>query len=98
MKKEIKTPEAPAAPGLLSQAIELDGLVITSGQIHLKPDGKLVNGTFEQKVKQVMQNLKEILKAAKLGFSDVLKTTVYITDMNNYSKFNEIYKTYFKNP
>lgn len=98
MKTAIKTSKAPVAPGLLSQATELDGLVITSGQIHLTPDGKLVEGTIEEKTKQVMSNLKEILAAAGLTFSDVLKVTVYVTDMAEYGDFNNVYKTYFEEP
>lgn len=96
--KAIKTKDAPSAPGLLSQATELDGLVITSGQIHLTPDGELVGKTMEEKTKQVMSNLEAILKAAGLSFSNVLKATVYVTDMSEYSKFNEVYVTYFEEP
>jgi len=98
MKKEIKTTNAPAAPRLLSQAIEKDGLVFTSGQIHLTTDGKLVEGSMEEKTHQVMQNLKAILAAAELGFEDVLKVTVYIVNMTEYSKFNAVYVTYFEAP
>lgn len=98
MKKAIETTKAPAAPGLLSQATELDGLVITSGQIHLTPDGKLINGTIEEKTKQVMSNLKEILAAAGLTFADALKVTVYVTNMAEYGDFNSVYKTYFEEP
>jgi len=98
MIKEIKTAKAPAAPGLLSQATEQDGFVMTSGQIHLTSKGKLVEGTIEDKAKQVMNNLKAILSAAGLGFANVLKVTVYVTDMAEYSKFNDIYVTYFKAP
>ena len=98
MNKAIKTDGAPDAPGLLSQAIEADGLVITSGQIHLKPDGKLVEGTMGEKTEQVMRNLEAILKAAGLTFLSVVKTTVYVTDMAEYGKFNEVYIKYFKEP
>jgi 2-iminobutanoate/2-iminopropanoate deaminase len=98
MKKEIKTAGAPAAPGLLSQAIEMDGLVITSGQIHLTPDGNLIDGSIEEKTRQVMNNLKEILAAAGLSFADVLKVTVYVTNMAEYGDFNKVYKTYFEEP
>lgn len=98
LKKEIKTTGAPAAPGLLSQAIKMDGLVFTSGQIHLTPKGKLVEGTIGEKTKQIMSNLEAILAAAGLDFANVLKVTVYVTDMAEYSKFNEVYVTYFKDP
>lgn len=98
MIKAIKTKDAPSAPGLLSQATELDGLVITSGQIHLTPDGKLVGKNMEEKTKQVMSNLEAIIKAAGLSFSNVLKATVYVTDMTEYSDFNKVYVTYFEDP
>jgi len=98
MKKAVKTKDAPGVPGLLSQATELDGLVITSGQIHSTPQGKLVEGTMTAKTKQVMKNLQAILKAADIGFADVLKATVYVTDMKEYGEFNEEYKKYFEEP
>lgn len=98
MKKEIKTSKAPSANNILSQAIEIDGLIFTSGQIHLTPEGKLIQGTIEEKTKQVMSNLQAILAAASAGFSDVLKATVYVTDMAQYADFNKIYVTYFSEP
>lgn len=97
MKKQIKTTDAPAAPSI-SQATKLGGLVITSGQIHLAPEGKLVEGTMAERAKQVLNNLKAILGAAGLSFADVLKVTVYVTDMSEYSEFNEVYATYFEAP
>lgn len=97
MKKEIKTSGAPSAPNM-SQATELGGLVITSGQIHLTKDGKLIEGTMEVKAKQVLDNLETVLTSAGLSFKDVLKVTVYVTDMSEYSNFNEIYATYFTAP
>jgi 2-iminobutanoate/2-iminopropanoate deaminase len=98
MKKAISSSDAPASPKLLSQAIEVDGLVFTSGQIHMGNDFKLVGDTMEEKTKKVMSNLEAILKAAGLGFDNVVKVTVYVTDMKEYSKFNDVYLTYFKEP
>ena len=98
MVNEIKTPNVPGAPSILSQGTELDGFVFTSGQIHLKLDGTLVKGTMKDKTKQVMSNLEAILEAAECRFSNVLKTTVYITDMEKYGEFNETYATYFEKP
>lgn len=98
MNKVISTDKAPAAPNILSQAIESSGLVITSGQIHLKLDGQLVKGSTAEKTKQALLNLKEILKAADLDFSHVLKATVYVTDMNEYANFNQEYVKHFKPP
>jgi len=97
MKREIKTDEAPAAPNI-SQATELGGLVFTAGQIHLTPDGNLASGTMKEKTKQVMNNLKAIIDAAGFSFKHVLKVTVYVTDMSEYSEFNEVYASYFKAP
>jgi len=98
MKREIKTDDAPAATGILSQAIEIDGLLFTSGQIHLTFDAKLVEGTMEEKTKQVMRNLKAIIDAAGFSFRHVIKVNVCLTDMAEYGKFNEVYVTYFKDP
>jgi len=97
MKKEIKTTDAPAAPNI-SQATEIDGLVMTAGQIHCTPDGKLASGTMKEKTKQVLDNLKAVLAAAGLDFNDVLKVTVYVTSMSEYGDFNEVYATYFIAP
>jgi len=98
MKKAISSSDAPASPKLLSQAIEVDGLVFTSGQIHMGTDFKLVGDTMEEKTKKVMSNLEAILKAAGVSFKNVIKATVYVTDMKEYSKFNDVYLTYFKEP
>ena len=98
MKKQIQTFEAPQAPGLLSQAIDMDGFLFISGQIHKLPDGGLTGKTIEEKTKQVMTNLQAILSAADYTFADVLKVTVYVTDMSEYAAFNDVYKTYFQEP
>lgn len=96
--KAIKTDQAPIAKGILSQAIESDGFVFTSGQIHLTADGQLVKGSVEDKTQQIMSNLQAILKAAGLGFKHVIKATVYMTDMSEYAEFNKTYVTYFSDP
>lgn len=98
MKKAISTKDAPEAPGMLSQAIDVDGWVVTSGQIHLTPDGELVKGSMKERAEQVMKNLEAILNAAGLTFGHVLKATVYVTDMKEYGEFNELYVTYFDEP
>ncbi len=95
MKIKIETPEAPAAPGLLSQAVVNDGVIYVAGQIHSTSDGKLIEGSTEEKAHQVMKNLAAILKAAGVNFSNVLKVNVYVTDISELSKLNEVYKTYF---
>lgn len=74
---------------------EANGFVYTSGQVYLTSEGKLLEGTIEEKIKQVMKNLDAILKEAGTGFDKVIKTTIYVTDMANYGKINEVYATYF---
>ena len=95
MKTKIETPNAPTAPGLLSQAVISNGIIYVAGQIHSTDDGKLVEGSMEKKVHQVMKNLAAILKAADADFSNVLKVNVYVTDISELPKLNEVYKTYF---
>lgn len=80
-----------------SPSITKNGFVFTSGQVYLK-DGKLLEGTIEEQTHQVMKNLKAILEAAGATFDDVVKTTIYVTDMANYGKVNEVYGSYFKEP
>jgi len=97
MKKVIVADDAPptgSAP--LSHAVEVDGLVFTSGQIHLNNDMEIVGETTTEKTKQVMSNLEAILKAADLSFADVVKATIYVTDMSIYGELNEVYSTYFE--
>lgn len=82
----------------ISKFREANGLVYTSGQVYLAPEGKLLEGTIEEKVHQVMKNLDGVLKEAGTSFGKVLKTTIYVTDMANYGKVNEVYATYFTEP
>ena len=98
MKTKVETPNAPQAPGLLSQAIVSNGLIFVAGQIHSTPDGKLIEGSTEEKVHQIMKNLSEILKAAGADLSNAVKVTVYVTDIAELPKLNEVYKTYFSDP
>ena len=95
MKTKVETLKAPSAPGLLSQALVSNGLIFIAGQIHNTSDGKLIEGSTEEKVHQVMKNLAAILKAAGADFSNVVKVNVYVTDISELPKLNEIYKTYF---
>ncbi len=98
MKKQIKTDQAPSAKGLLSQAIISNGFIFVSGQIHGTPDGKLVEGTTEEKVRQIIKNIEAILKAAGAELDSMVKATVYVTDMAELPKLNEVYPTFFKEP
>lgn len=95
MKTKIETSEAPAAPGLLSQAIIENGTIYVAGQIHNTSDGKMVEDSTEDKVTQIMKNLAAILKAAGSDFNHVLKVNIYVTDIADMPKLNEVYKTYF---
>ena len=95
MKTKIETLEAPVATGLLSQAVVSNGTIYVAGQIHNTSDGKMVEGSTEEKVHQIMKNLAAILKAAGADFSYVVKVNVYVTDISELPKLNEVYKTYF---
>lgn len=91
----ISTDKAPQAIGPYSQAYQMGNLLFTSGQIPLKPDGQLVTGTIEEQTHQVFQNLKAVLEAANASFNNVAKVTVFIKNMDEFAKINEIYASYF---
>ena len=98
MKTKVETAKAPKAIGPYSQAVIAGNLIFTSGQIHLTSEGKLLKGTIEEKTHQVMKNLKAVLEAAGVTFADVVKTTIYIIDMTDYAKLNEVYGSYITDP
>lgn len=92
MKEIISTTSAPAAIGPYSQAIKVGDTLFTSGQIAIDPaTGNLAGGTIEEQTKQVMKNLGNILNAAGYSFVDVVKTTVFITEMSQFGTVNQIY-------
>ncbi|WP_312423259.1 RidA family protein [Anaerospora hongkongensis] len=92
----ISTSNAPAAIGPYSQAIKMGNLVYTSGQIPLDPaTGQVVTGTAEVQTHQVLTNLKAVLEAAGTCFDKVIKTTVFIKDMNDFAAINTVYGSYF---
>ena len=93
--KRVSTQRAPKAIGPSSQAIEANGMIFTSGQIALTAEGKLAGDTIEVQTRQVLQNLSEVLAAAGASLDDVLKTTVFLSDMDDFAKMNEIYAQYF---
>lgn len=98
MKRVIATDKAPAAIGPYSQAIEVNGMVYTSGVIPVIPEtGVIPEGSVEQ-AKQAFANLSELLEAAGSGMDEVVKTTVFIKEMNDFSDINEVYRTYFTEP
>lgn len=91
----IQTDKAPQAIGPYSQAVKLGDLVFTSGNIPLRPDGSLVTGSVEEQTHQVMVNLKAVLEAAGSSLEKVVKTTVFIKNMDEFARINEVYGTYF---
>jgi 2-iminobutanoate/2-iminopropanoate deaminase len=96
MKKIITSKDAPAPIGPYNQAVLNGKLLYTSGQIAINPkNGILVLDNIKAETKQVMENLKAVLKAANMDFSNVIKTTIFISDMNNFSHINEVYGNYF---
>ncbi len=95
MKKVISTDLAPAAIGPYAQAVAVDGLVITSGQLPINPaTGAFPEGIAEQ-TKQSLENVKAILAEAGTGMDRIVKTTVFLSDMNNFGAMNEVYATFF---
>ena len=95
MKKIINTDKAPAAIGPYAQAVEIDNLVITSGQLPIDPaTGAFPEGIAEQ-TRQSLTNVKSILAEAGLCMDKVVKTTVFLSDMNNFGAMNEVYDTFF---
>lgn len=98
-KKIVSTDKAPGAIGPYSQAVIAGGLVFTSGQIPLNPvTGEIVKDSIEAQARQVLDNLKAVLDAAGTGFKDVVKTTVFIKDMNDFAAVNKVYGEYFQEP
>lgn len=91
----ISTSKAPQAIGPYSQAIETNGMIFTSGQIALKPDGSFVDGDVEAQTTQVMQNLSAVLEAAGSSLQNVVKTTIFLANMDDFSKVNAIYGSFF---
>ena len=98
MKTKVVTTDAPTATGPFSQAVVDGNLIFTSGSICLTKEGKLLEGTIEEQIHQIMKNLEAILKEAGADFSNVVKTTIYVTDMSIYGKVNEVYGTYMSDP
>lgn len=98
-KKQITTAAAPAALGPYSQGIVAGGFFFASGQVPIDPaTGELAGETVEAQARQVFANLKQVLAAAGCGFADVLKTTVFLTDLANFAEVNSIYAEYFVEP
>ena len=95
MKKIIKTENAPKPIGPYNQAVIAGNYMFISGQIALNPkNGELITGEIKKETTQVMENLKAILSEASLTFENVVKTTIFLSDMNDFSSVNEIYGSY----
>ena len=96
MKKIITTSKAPAPIGPYNQAILSGNTLYTSGQIAINPEnGELVMDSIEVETTQVMENMKEVLAAAEMTFENVVKSSIFISDMHNFSKINSVYAQYF---
>lgn len=98
MKKIIKTENAPKPIGPYNQAVIAGNYMFISGQIALNPlNGELITSEIKEETSQVMENLKAILSEASLTFENVVKTTIFLSDMNDFSSVNEIYGSYLNN-
>lgn len=97
--KAIQTNNAPAAIGPYSQAIEVNGFIFASGQIPIDPaTGEFVKGGIKEQTRQSLLNAKSILIAAGTDLNRVIKTTVFLSDMANFTEMNEVYSTFFEQP
>ena len=96
-KKIILTNDAPSPIGPYNQAILINNTLYISGQIPLTPKMNLIENDLNNEVKQVMKNLRAILNAAKMEFTNVVKSTIYLDNMDNFQKVNKIYGQYFEN-
>jgi 2-iminobutanoate/2-iminopropanoate deaminase len=95
-KKQIQTSQAPSAIGPYSQAIRIGEFLYTSGQIALNPENmEMVNGTIEEETEWVLKNVEAILKADGMSLAHVIKTTVYLTDLGEFARMNQIYEKFF---
>lgn len=96
MKKIIFTESAPAPVGPYSQAVQFGQVLFCSGQIPINPKtNEVLKGSIEEQTELAMNNVGEVLKAAGLGYEDIIKTSIFITDMSQFPKVNEVYAKYF---
>ena len=95
-KKIVATPKAPAAIGPYSQAIRSGDFLYTSGQISLDPETmKMITGDIEVETEKVLKNIETILKADGLDLNNIIKTTVYLTDLSEFTRMNQVYEKFF---
>ncbi len=96
MKEIISTSKAPSAIGPYSQAVKVGNLIFISGQIPIDPSsGNMVNGDIKEQTKRVLENIKGILESVGASLANVVKTTVFMIDLSEFSLMNEVYKDYF---
>ena len=94
--KEVRTSEAPQPVGPYSQAVELDGWIFASGQIPIDPEtGQLVGDGIEDQTRRVLTNLRAVLEAAGASLDDVVRTTIYLTDLGHFPRVNQVYAEHF---
>jgi 2-iminobutanoate/2-iminopropanoate deaminase len=99
MKRAISSPDAPKAIGPYSQAVRAGQLLFLSGQVPIDPaTGLMVDGDIAAQTRRVFENLGAVLKAGGRSFADVVRTTVFLADMNDFAAMNEVYGQYFKEP
>ncbi len=96
MKEIVFAPEAPIPIGPYSQATKLDNLIFVSGQVALNQDTKQIEGDIKQQAHTVLMNLSKILEAAGSGMQNILKTTIFLYDMGDFLRVNEVYASFFK--
>jgi len=95
--KIVSTCDAPSAIGPYSQAVVVDGILYSSGQIALTPEGELIEGGVDKQTEQVLKNLSAVLKAGGSSLDNVIKTTIFLANMEDFATVNEIYAKYFGN-
>jgi 2-iminobutanoate/2-iminopropanoate deaminase len=99
MKEAISSADAPRAIGPYSQAVRVGQLLFLSGQVALDPEtGQIVDGDVSAQTRRVLDNLVAVLKGAGLSLADVARTTIYLADMTDFAKVNEVYGSYFSEP
>lgn len=95
-KQTVHTTDSPQPVGTYSQAVKTGNLLFVSGQIPIDPEnGELVQGTFKERARQVLNNIKNIVEAAGTDMNNVVKTTVFLTDLSNFAEVNEVYSEFF---
>ncbi len=98
MKELISTKNVPSPVGPYSQAVKSGGFVFCSGQIPLAPDGNSAGGDIKEQARQILENIKAVLAEEKLSMDSIVKTTIYLVDLNDFAAVNETYAEYFSEP